>query len=485
MIIGIFECSTALACTDRLLHGYAIVCPTMTNRAVTYCRISSDQLGTEAGVTRQQKDTDRICADNGWTVVERIVDNDRSASKYARGPREGWERLMQMVEAGEVDAVVAYDLDRLTRQMRQLERLIDAAERGVLVRTATGVLDLSSDGGLMIARVLCSVAINEADRASSRQKTKQRHDAAAGRPHWGRRPFGHNRDGTLHPAESDWVRTWVRWLVDDGVTPNEIARRMNEAQVPATSGGVGLWQSSTVKGILVNPRLVALREHRGTIVGPAAWSPIITEGERAQVLDAVSTRVGRARQGGRVAMLTGLVRCETCGLTMHRGSAGRHAFWRCSKAQGWRGCNMTISAAPLEAEVSDFVLAALGDVSAEPRRRSVGVADVATRLRDELDELAGMFGQGHLSMSEWKAARQPLERRLQAAERSVARDAAQSALMRLVGVPTTLGQRWAAMSAEDRNRLTSLVVAEVRVAKGERHTNRFDRGRMTIVPVVG
>jgi hypothetical protein len=259
---------------------------------------------------------------------------------------------------------------------------------------------------------------------------------------------------------------------------------MNEAQVPATSGAVGAWQSSTVKGIVTNPRLVALREHRGVIVGPAAWAPIITNDERAKVLDAVSARVGRTRQGGRLAMLTGLIRCDACGLTMHRGSSGDHAFWRCSKVQGWPGCNMTISAAPLEATVSDFVLVALGDVSASPRRRAVGVADVASRLRDELDELAGMFGAGHLGMSEWKAARQPLERRLQAAERSVAQDAAQSALLRLVGEPATLRDRWEAMGVDDRNRLASLVVAEVRILKGERHTNRFDHGRMTIVPVV-
>ena len=452
-------------------------------RTVTYCRISYDPLGTEAGVGRQQKDTDKIAADNGWTVVERIVDNDRSASKFAARAREGWQRLMHLIDAGEVDAVIAYDLDRLTRQPRELQLLIDAADKGLQVRTATGLVDLSNGPGIFVARVLCDMAEMETHRMSSRQIAKQRHDAATGRPHWGRRPFGHHLDGTLMPVEADWIKTWVRWLLDDGVSPNEIAARMNEAEVPATTGAVGKWQSSTVKGILANPRLIAMREHRGRIVGPASWAPIITEGEQVAVVAALSARSMGRRTGGRVAMLSGLVRCDACNLTMQRGSSGGYAFWRCSKVQGWAGCNITISAATLEAHVSAHVLAALGDVTAQPRQRMAGSADVAGRLRAELDELAEMFGQGHLGMSEWKAARAPIERRLQAAERAASQDAAQSAMLRLVGEAATLGERWDAMPVEDRRRIAGLVIAEVRISRGDRRTNKVDLGRVRVVPV--
>ncbi|HRB05178.1 MAG TPA: hypothetical protein PLP26_17515, partial [Ilumatobacteraceae bacterium] len=64
--------------------------PATATRAVTYCRISHDPTGLEAGVDRQQVDTDRLAAERGWLVVERVVDNDRSASRYAKRGREGW-----------------------------------------------------------------------------------------------------------------------------------------------------------------------------------------------------------------------------------------------------------------------------------------------------------------------------------------------------------------------------------------------------------
>src|SRR4051812_10927926 len=89
-------------------------------RALTYCRISHDPTGREAGVERQRKDTDGIARRERWDVLARFVDNDRSASRYATRDREDWLRAMAMIEAGAVDAVVVYDLDRFVRQPKEL-----------------------------------------------------------------------------------------------------------------------------------------------------------------------------------------------------------------------------------------------------------------------------------------------------------------------------------------------------------------------------
>src|SRR4051812_18670762 len=107
--------------------------PSKAVSAVTYCRISNDPDGREAGVERQKKDVVTIAKRHGWTVVAQEEDNDRSASRYARKVRDGWARVMELVESGQVQALVAYDLDRLLRQPKELERLIDAAEHGLQV----------------------------------------------------------------------------------------------------------------------------------------------------------------------------------------------------------------------------------------------------------------------------------------------------------------------------------------------------------------
>ena len=56
--------------------------------------------------------------------------------------------MLADIEAGAIDAVVTYRLDRLHRQPRELERFIDLAEpRRLELATVTGDTDLSTRGG--------------------------------------------------------------------------------------------------------------------------------------------------------------------------------------------------------------------------------------------------------------------------------------------------------------------------------------------------
>ncbi len=57
----------------------------------------------------------------------------------------------------------------------------------------------------------------------------------------------------------------------------------------------------------------------------------------------------------------------------------------------------------------------------------------ADGIRASLDELAEMVGRGELSMSEWKAAREPLQARLRTAEAAAARSGESAALRAVVG----------------------------------------------------
>ena len=115
-------------------------------RAVMYLRISLDHTGEGLAVARQRDECARIIGQRGWKHVGEYVDNSVSASD-ARKNRPGYDALVKAYEAGEFDALVCYDLDRLTRQPCQLEDWIDAAEgRGLALVTANGEADLTTDG---------------------------------------------------------------------------------------------------------------------------------------------------------------------------------------------------------------------------------------------------------------------------------------------------------------------------------------------------
>src|SRR5215217_4255487 len=162
--------------------------------AFVYLRQSLDRAGTNAAVDRQREDCLKLCAERGWEVARVWTDNDVSAS--SRKPRPAYSEMLATLERREADVLVAWHVDRLTRKITDLEHLIELAQAtGLRIATVTGDLDLSTDAGRLVGRILASVARGEVERKGARQKRAQQQAAQQGRPAGGRRAFGYSRDG--------------------------------------------------------------------------------------------------------------------------------------------------------------------------------------------------------------------------------------------------------------------------------------------------
>ncbi|MFD0518795.1 recombinase family protein [Paractinoplanes durhamensis] len=179
-----------------------ISAPTRTApRAVLYLRMSMDRTGEGAGLKRQEQACRALALARGWVVVD-VVDDTISATTSRLADRPGWKRVVQMIETGRADLIVAWHLDRVTRSMKDLELLIDLAlERDIGLATATGDIDLTTDAGRMVARILAAVSWGETERKSERQVLANDVRLAAGKPQWIRRPFGYEMDGTLREGK--------------------------------------------------------------------------------------------------------------------------------------------------------------------------------------------------------------------------------------------------------------------------------------------
>src|SRR5919201_1731578 len=111
--------------------------------AAIYCRISRVRDGSTLGVDRQEPPTRLLCERLGWKVERVFVDNDLSAYHHKRRP--DFEELLAWARDGHIRAIAAWDADRLTRQPRENEDLIDLAERyGIRLATVTGEYDLAT-----------------------------------------------------------------------------------------------------------------------------------------------------------------------------------------------------------------------------------------------------------------------------------------------------------------------------------------------------
>ncbi|MCG2622703.1 recombinase family protein [Arthrobacter sp. I2-34] len=122
-----------------------------------YVRISRDDEGTALGVARQLADCTAEAERRGWPVAQVFEDNDVSATKTKVRPE--YARMLQAIEVGVIDAVIVWDVDRLTRTPAELERFIDLADRHRLALASIGgEVDLATPQGRLTARIKGSVA---------------------------------------------------------------------------------------------------------------------------------------------------------------------------------------------------------------------------------------------------------------------------------------------------------------------------------------
>ena len=93
-------------------------------RTAIYARISDDR-HDGAGVDRQLQDCRALVKSNGWGPAVEFVDN--SVSAYSGKPRPRYLAMLAALRDGSLGRVVVWHLDRLYRQPRELEDIIDLA----------------------------------------------------------------------------------------------------------------------------------------------------------------------------------------------------------------------------------------------------------------------------------------------------------------------------------------------------------------------
>ena len=455
-----------------------------------YARISSDREGDGLGVARQIEDCERLAERKGWRVVERYIDDDVSAWSGKRRPE--YARSLADLEAGSINGLLVYDLDRLHRQPSELESFIDLCQRLRLTNVASvsGDIDLTTADGQFQARILGAVAKKESDDKSRRIRRKHLEIAASGRVSGGgSRPYGYELDKvTLRPAEAAVVAECAQRLLA-GEPIRTIARGLNERGIASASGG--LWSPQSLRRMLASPRISGQRAHRGEIVAIAEWPGIISVEDGAKIRALLANPERRTNKAARRYLLGGLLVCGHCGERLvARPRTGGQRRYACAKGVGFSGCGKRyINADEVERFVTEAVLHRLDSREVqrtiERRRQRAPQAErwwqEAEAAQQQLEELAEAYGQREITMSEWKAARRPIEQRLTAARKQLAKVTHGGLLDSYVGHSERLRADWDALDLSQQHAVVAAVLDSVRVGPARRGYNRFDESRLTPV----
>ena len=363
----------------------------------------------------------------GWVVLpDRYDDGGFTGGNV---DRPALKRLLSDIQAGGIDCVVVYKVDRLSRSLLDFARIMEVFdEHHVSFVSVTQQFNTSTSMGRLMLNVLLSFA--QFEREIIAERTRDKMSAARRKGKWtgGVPVLGYDlcdRRLLVNDDEADQLRAIFELYLErmsllaavkeldrrGWRTKRHVSRKGNET-------GGKRYTKSALSRLLSNAIYTGKVNYHGTIyegehkqiVEPELW-------HRVQQLLRLNGRTGgrdvRNKYG---AFLRGLLYCEPCGTKMvhtyTKKGDKRYRYYVCSNAQqrGWASCpTKSVPAHEIEASVLDQVRR-LGNDSAvvaetlrhareqsyqrstqlERERRLLGKE--LKRLNAELRKLAGEVG---------------------------------------------------------------------------------------------
>lgn len=462
-------------------------------RVGLYIRISRDR-PTEVSMAVQERDGRNYALMKGWTVVEVYRDRGITASK-TNVVRPGYDRMLRDVEAGLLDVVVIWKLDRLGRSVVELGRVAERlkAKKCDLV-SMNDSIDTSTPGGRFVYTVLAAVAQLESEQIALRVGAAAEERARNGRPHGGgSRSFGYADDRRTIIKEEKALLLEAARRVLAGETSSSIATDWNTRGI-RTPTGKGKWWPAGIMRILMNDQVCGVRRIDGETV-KGDWPAIINEKTRARLMERFADPYNRNGKYTH-SLLSGLLHCAQCGQRMSlSGKTTRQGVkvrkYRCRRDQLFNGCGKThLMRDPAERYVRDIVFIALTEPGFRRAMTSgrqledlealhADIVDIEERLKI----LAAEFGNRAITKPEWEAARIPLAEELEVKQAEL-RGAEAAAAPDAPDVPSTIPELemwWAAADDLDRRALVRAVIERVDCGPPTR-PGPFDPNRLTIKP---
>jgi len=233
----------------------------MKQTAAIYARVSSERqkedhtIGSQTALLQEYAQAHDYCVPPQWI----FEDEGYSGGNLAR---PGLERLRDLISEGQVETVLVYAPDRLSRNYAyQVLLLEEFGRRGVETVFLKAVPGDSPEERLVV-QFQGMIAEYERAQIAERSRRGKRHRAKlgcvnvlSGAP-YGYRYVKKTEDSQAHyvvaDAEAEVVREVFEFYTQELWSIGAIARELNRRNIP-TRSGQSAWERSTVWGMLRNP----------------------------------------------------------------------------------------------------------------------------------------------------------------------------------------------------------------------------------------
>src|SRR5450755_1480108 len=219
-------------------------------RAIGYTRVSTDkQADRGVSLDAQTEKIRAMALVHDAELIDIIVEAGESAKSLNR---PGMQRLLALVDAGDVQAVIVAKLDRLTRSVKDLCELLERFERkGVALVSVAESLDTGSAAGRLVLNIMAAVSQWEREAIGERTRDALSHKRSQGERvgniAFGSRLAGDGQHLEPDPAEQAALEE-IRRLRSQGTTLRGIAMALNHRAFRTRRGTA--WRLESVARIL-------------------------------------------------------------------------------------------------------------------------------------------------------------------------------------------------------------------------------------------
>ncbi|ERS78422.1 recombinase family protein [Corynebacterium kefirresidentii] len=477
-------------------------------KAAIYARISLDKSQEGVGVERQEAICRKFCKERKYEVAGVFADNSLSA--YHQVQRSRYERLIEAITDGQIEVVVVYHQDRLTRSLEELLAFMKVIRKHEvrLESVVGGTIDAGNPDSFLTASILGTIAQFESMHKATRVRSAMRRKVERGGFNHSRRLFGYDVQGknmAVKAEEATVIREAARKILS-GETLYSIANDWNARGFTTTLGNP--WRPGAVRDVLRNPKIAGLATWYPTIdgkrskknreiVGPGNWEPIL-EKTLWESVDRILGNPGRMTNGGAGAKAkylgSGIYLC-TCGRPLyvqHRSETNsrgeRVANYTCRYRRSGlsKGEPHTARKADVldryvtevvlsrleRSDVQEYFAGALKDDAASERQDLL--VQRAT-VEERLDHVTELYAVGEMDSKRFDAANLKLQEQLIDINDKLDQIMGHVEPGRLLQGVVDIRKWWEEASLEQRRLLLSSVV-EVRVlpSRHKRARRKFD-----------
>lgn len=196
-------------------------------RAIGYIRVSTDKQADQGvSLEAQQAKIKAYAQLYDLELVDIVIETGSAKSLE----REGLLNALGRLQAGDASALVVTKLDRLTRSVGDLGRLVDDYFKDFALLSVSEQIDTRSAAGRLVLNVLASVSQWEREVIGERTSTAMQHMKKAGRYTGGQAPYGFRlEEGNLvRDLAEQRVLDLVRKYRRQGLTLRTIANVLSE-----------------------------------------------------------------------------------------------------------------------------------------------------------------------------------------------------------------------------------------------------------------